>query len=219
MSSEVRYSCQMQGGETEKLGSKLAGNRSIFALADMLTDTQKQELAWGSYALLRNTKMNAVVWSALISSRWIWITYTRDLHLCSCNFCCTKLFCSSNQSNLYISRDFSWQHTCSRNGTLKYFWVHCLAFRHCFLFPCFSLLSFCYSRMTPLKNPCHRLYGIKERSYVLVVAGILEKEAQRHWRCYAIDSRTQLSWTQGALFIYLVVLVSNVPQLCKPFLL
>lgn len=37
----------------------------------------------------------------------------------------------------------------------------------------------------------------------------------RHCHCYEIDSTTQLSWTQGVLSIYLVVLVRNVPQLCE----
>lgn len=50
-----------QGGDAAKEGVKAPARRSIFELAQSLTDNQKQELAWGSFALLQNTKTNALV--------------------------------------------------------------------------------------------------------------------------------------------------------------
>jgi hypothetical protein len=56
------YAHLMQGGDAESDGSKVTGRNSIFSLSDALAKNQKQELAWGSYALLRNTKTSAVVY-------------------------------------------------------------------------------------------------------------------------------------------------------------
>ncbi|CAK9864766.1 unnamed protein product [Sphagnum jensenii] len=51
------------GGESTNSSNKGVGQSSMFAFADSITDKQKQELAWGSYALLCNTKTSAVlVW-------------------------------------------------------------------------------------------------------------------------------------------------------------
>lgn len=52
----------MQGGDAENDGSNVTGRNSIFSLSDTLAKNQKQELAWGSYALLRNTKTSALVY-------------------------------------------------------------------------------------------------------------------------------------------------------------
>lgn len=56
------YAHLIQGGDAESDGSKVTGRNSIFSLSDALAKNQKQELAWGSYALLRNTKTSAVVY-------------------------------------------------------------------------------------------------------------------------------------------------------------
>lgn len=52
---------RLKGGEAAKEGSKAPGRRSIFELAHSLSGKQKQELAWGSFALLQNTKTNTVI--------------------------------------------------------------------------------------------------------------------------------------------------------------
>lgn len=51
----------LQGGEAGKEGNKGPSRRSLFELAHRLSGEQKQELAWGSFALLQNTKTSAVV--------------------------------------------------------------------------------------------------------------------------------------------------------------
>jgi hypothetical protein len=57
----------LQGGEAGKEGNKGPSRRSLFELAHRLSGKQKQELAWGSFALLQNTKTSAVVRSRLHS--------------------------------------------------------------------------------------------------------------------------------------------------------
>lgn len=56
------------GGESTNSSNKGVGQSSMFAFADSITDKQKQELAWGSYALLCNTKTSAVVCHVLFWS-------------------------------------------------------------------------------------------------------------------------------------------------------
>ncbi|KAG0590333.1 hypothetical protein KC19_1G090900 [Ceratodon purpureus] len=52
---------RLKGGEAGKEGNKGPGRRSVFELARRLSGKQKQELAWGTFALLQNTKTSAVI--------------------------------------------------------------------------------------------------------------------------------------------------------------
>ncbi|EFJ33894.1 hypothetical protein SELMODRAFT_406170 [Selaginella moellendorffii] len=48
-------------GQSSRAGSLPSDLSQVFVMAEWLTDAQKQELAWVSYALIRNTKTIAVI--------------------------------------------------------------------------------------------------------------------------------------------------------------
>lgn len=50
-----------QGGEAKKKDDNVSRPRSVFELSRRLNDPEKQELAWGTYSLLQNSRASAVV--------------------------------------------------------------------------------------------------------------------------------------------------------------
>lgn len=52
---------RLKGGEAKKKDDNVSRPRSVFELSRRLNDPEKQELAWGTYSLLQNSRASAVI--------------------------------------------------------------------------------------------------------------------------------------------------------------